>query len=133
MRNCAPRWFQRTSGLSRRQIGGMCVLIFCTALRGSQNSSVALSQVMNRGFWSTTPEAKRQIREWYTANSPRPKKAIMSKSKIKSMLIRFFDNQWIIHKDFVPPGQTVNQSFHREVLESLGKSAARVRPGIART
>jgi hypothetical protein len=47
-----PRWFQRTSRLSRRPIGGMCVLIFWTALRGSQNSSVALSQVMNHGFWS---------------------------------------------------------------------------------
>ena len=33
MRKCAPRWFQRTSRLSRRPIGGMCVLIFWTALR----------------------------------------------------------------------------------------------------
>ena len=36
------------------------------------------------------PETKRQSREWHTANSPRPKKARMSKSKIKSMLICFF-------------------------------------------
>jgi len=43
IRKCAPRWFQRTSRLSRRPIGGMCVLIFWTPLRGSQNSSVALS------------------------------------------------------------------------------------------
>ena len=35
------------------------------------------------------PETKRQSREWHTANSPHPKKAIMSKSKIKSMLICF--------------------------------------------
>jgi len=35
------------------------------------------------------PETKRQIREWHTANSPRPKKARMSKFKIKSMLICF--------------------------------------------
>ena len=39
----------------QRPIGGMCILIFWTALKGSQNSSVALSQVMNHGFWSTTP------------------------------------------------------------------------------
>ena len=38
------------------------------------------------------PETKRQIREWHTANSPRPKKARMSKSKIKSMLTCFFDS-----------------------------------------
>ena len=35
------------------------------------------------------PETKRQSRKWHTANSPRPKKARMSKSKIKSMLIFF--------------------------------------------
>ena len=38
-------------------------------------------------------ETKRQIREWHTANSPHPKKARMSKSKIKSMLICFFDSR----------------------------------------
>jgi len=64
------------------------------------------------------PETKRQSREWHTANSPRPKKARMSKSKIKSLLICFFfDSQWIVHKEFVPPGQTVNQTFYREFLE----------------
>jgi len=78
-------------------------------------------------------ETKRQSREWYTGNSPRPKKARMSKSKIKSMLICFFDSQVIIHKEFVPPGQTVNQRFCWEVLERLRKRVARVRPGIART
>jgi len=33
----------------------------------------------------------------------------------------------------VPPGQTVNQTFYREVLERLTKRVARVRPGIAST
>jgi len=36
------------------------------------------------------PETKLQSREWHTANSPRPKKARMSKSKIKLMLICLF-------------------------------------------
>jgi len=44
------------------------------------------------------PETKRQSWEWHTANSPCPKKVRMSKSKIKSMLICFFDTQGIIHK-----------------------------------
>jgi len=109
-------------------------------LRGSQNSSVALSQVMNHGFWSTSVQMaqvmdfgvrtrdKRRSREWHTANSPLPKKARMS----KSMLICFFDSQGIVHQELVPPGQTVNQTFYREVLEILRKMVARVRPGIAR-
>ena len=34
---------------------------------------------------------------------------------------------------FVPPGQRVNQTFYREVLERLGKRLECVWPGIART
>ena len=79
------------------------------------------------------PKTKHQSREWHTANSPRPKKARMSKSKIKSMLICFFDSQGFVHKEFVPPGQSVNQNFYREVLERLRKRVAFVRSGIART
>jgi len=42
----------------------------------------------------------------------------------------FFYSQGIVHKEFVPPGQTVNQTFYRKVLERLRKKVARVRPGI---
>ena len=66
-------------------------------------------------------KTKRQSREWHTANSPRPKKARMSKSKIKLMLICFFDSQGIVHKEFEPPGQTVNQTFIGKSLKDSGK------------
>ena len=66
------------------------------------------------------PETKRQSREWHTANSPRPKKTRMSKSKIKSMLIYLFDSQGIVHKEFVPPGQTV-KLFIGKSLKYSGK------------
>ena len=79
------------------------------------------------------PETKRQSREWHTANSPHPKKVRMSKSKIKSKLISFFDSQGNFHMEFVPPGQTVNQTFYWEVLERLRERVARVWPGIERT
>ena len=36
----------------------------------------------------------------------------------------FFDSQWIIHNEFVPPGQTVNKTFYRVVLERLRKRMA---------
>ena len=50
------------------------------------------------------PETKRQSKEWHTSSSPCPKKARMSKSKIKSFLICFFDIQGIVHTEFVPQG-----------------------------
>jgi hypothetical protein len=36
-----------------------------------------------------------------------------------------------VHKEFVPPGQTVNQAFYKDVLEWLRKRVQRVRTDIA--
>ncbi|UYV74922.1 hypothetical protein LAZ67_12001810 [Cordylochernes scorpioides] len=57
------------------------------------------------------PEPKRQSCAWHTKSSPRPKKARMSKSRIKTMII----------------GQTVNSAFYLEVLRRLKRRIARVR------
>ena len=38
---------------------------------------------------------------------------------VKVMLIAFFDHQGLIHHEFVPQGQTVNQHFYKEVLSHL--------------
>jgi hypothetical protein len=43
------------------------------------------------------------------------------KSKNKVMLVTFFDSQRIIHKEFVPPGQTVNKQYYVEYLSRLFK------------
>jgi len=51
------------------------------------------------------PETKRQSKEWHTSASPRPKKVRMSKSKIKSILICFFDSQGMVHTEFMAQGQ----------------------------
>ena len=77
------------------------------------------------------PETKRQSEEWHTKSSPRPKKARMSRSRVKTMIIFFFDSRGIVHKEFVPPGQTVNHPFYKDVLERLRKRVQRVRRDIA--
>jgi len=79
------------------------------------------------------PTTKRQSSEWHTSNLPRTKKARMSKSRVKSMLIIFFDSKGIIHKEFVPPGQTVNPTFYLQVLERLRNRVVRVCHEIANT
>jgi len=43
----------------------------------------------------------------------------------------FFDNRAIVHKKFVPPGQTVNHAFYKDVLERLRKEVQRDRKDIA--
>ena len=77
------------------------------------------------------PETKRQSSEWHTKSSPHPKKACMSRSKVKTMIIVFFDSRGFVHKEFVPPGMTVNQAFYRDLKERLRKRVQRVRPDIA--
>ena len=43
------------------------------------------------------PETKRQNMQWKTQNSLRPKKARMSRSQVKTMLVCFFDHKGIDH------------------------------------
>ena len=74
------------------------------------------------------PETKQSSSQWQTPNSPKPKKARQVRSNIKIMLISFFDANGIVHKEFVPPGQTVNQQFYLEVLKRLRDSVRKKRP-----
>jgi len=68
------------------------------------------------------PETKQASSQWKTPNSPKPKKARQVQSNVKIMLISFFDANGIVHKEFFPPGQTVNQQFYLEVLKRLRDS-----------
>lgn len=73
------------------------------------------------------PETKRQSLQWKSPSSPRPRKARMSKSRIKVMLIVFFDRNGVVHHEFVPEGQTVNQHFYQQVLIRLHDRVRRCR------
>ena len=65
------------------------------------------------------PLTKQQSLEWKSASSPRPKKARLFKSKIKVMLIVFFDVHGIVHLEFLPQGQTINQNVYKDILQHL--------------
>jgi histone-lysine N-methyltransferase SETMAR len=58
------------------------------------------------------PETKQQSSQWKSPNSPRPKKARQVRNNVKSMLIFFFDIKGIVHKEFLPPAQTINGKFY---------------------
>ena len=65
------------------------------------------------------PLTKRQSLKWKSASSPRPKKARLFKSKIKVMLIVFFDVHGIVYLEFLPQGQTINQNVYKDILRRL--------------
>jgi len=73
-------------------------------------------------------DAKLQSSQWKSPGSPRPKKACMQKSKLKMMLICFFDQEGIVHREFVPPGMTVNANFYCDVLRRLRENVRHKRP-----
>ncbi|GFX58090.1 putative mariner transposase [Trichonephila clavipes] len=63
-------------------------------------------------FFTYDPETKRQSMHWKTPTSPRAKKARMSKSKFKAMMIVFFDIHGIVYLHWVPEGQAINQRYY---------------------
>jgi len=78
--------------------------------------------------FSYDPETKRQSSEWVGETSPRPKKLKFERSRIKNMLIIFFDSQGAVHKEFVLKGKTVNAESYKRIMDRLLKRIQRVRP-----
>jgi histone-lysine N-methyltransferase SETMAR len=56
----------------------------------------------------------------------------MSHSSTKTMLIVFFDIRGIVHREFVPQGQTINKKFYCEVLRHLRENIRRKRSDLWR-
>jgi len=75
-------------------------------------------------------ETKAQSSQWVGQRSPRPKKARMSRSNMKVMLVVFFDWQCVIHHEFIPRGQTVNKEFYVAVLKRLREAVRWKRPQL---
>lgn len=75
-----------------------------------------------------SPETKRQSSAWKHPDEPNPKKIRQEKSKIKSMLMLFYDSKGIVHKEFVPTGQTVNAVYYVDVMKRLLARIRRKRP-----
>jgi len=54
----------------------------------------------------------------------------MSRSKIKVILVVFFDWKDIVHHEFVPHGQMVNKQFYQEVVARLRDAVRKKRPEL---
>jgi len=52
------------------------------------------------------------------------------KFRVKTMLVIFFDWQGIIHKEFVPEGETISAAYYKGVMEQLLNRIRRVRAGM---
>ena len=75
-------------------------------------------------------ETRPQSSERVGKTSPRPKKMKFQRSRMKTILIIFFDSEGVVHKEFVPEGKTVNVEFYEGVMDRLLKRIQRVRPAV---
>jgi len=75
------------------------------------------------------PTTKHQSTAWVRETLPRPKKLQFQLSRVKTMLVIFFDWQRI-HKEFVLEGETINAVYYKGVMERLLNRIQRVRPGM---
>ena len=65
------------------------------------------------------PITKRQSAAWVGETSAWPKKLRFQKPCVKTMLVIFFDWQGVIHKEFVPEGETINAAYYKAVIKRL--------------
>ncbi len=76
------------------------------------------------------PEIKSRV-QYGLVKGPPQKKLWFQKSKVKRMFaIFFFNYKDIIHKEFVPPSQTVNKEYYAGVMDFLLKWIQSVQPEL---
>jgi histone-lysine N-methyltransferase SETMAR len=54
----------------------------------------------------------------------------VSKSQTKTLIVTFFDIKGIVHLEFIPQGQTVNQTYCVDISKQLHEAMCRKRPEI---
>jgi histone-lysine N-methyltransferase SETMAR len=74
------------------------------------------------------PETKQISSQWKMPSSPRTKKARQVQSNVKTMLITFFDAEGMVHHEFLPQCQTMNQTAHITILQCLRDAVCLKRP-----
>ncbi len=76
------------------------------------------------------PEQKQQSCQWMSKNEKRPKKALQSRQACKTMMEVFFDDQGVVHLEFLLPKMTVTAKVYVGILARLREAIRRKRPAI---
>ena len=75
-----------------------------------------------------TPETKQQSKQWVKKGTPGPLKCKSQSSRIKQMVLCFFDNEGLIYTNVVPKGTMVNAAYIIDVLGRFLKKMREKRP-----
>jgi hypothetical protein len=78
-----------------------------------------------------TPETKRQSKQWVKRGQPGPIKAKVHASRMKQMVMAFFDSKGLIYTHIVPKGQPVNANHIVSVLSTFLRHLRKKQPELS--
>jgi histone-lysine N-methyltransferase SETMAR len=100
-------------------------------LQRAENDATFLSSIITGDetwVYGYDPETKQMSSQWKTPSSPWPKKVRQVLSNVKTMLIVFFDAVGLVHHEFLPQRQIMNQNVYITFLQHLRDAVRRKRP-----
>ena len=101
----------------------------------SENDPDLLNRVITGDeswVYGYAPKTRAKSSQWKSPGLPRPKKARQSRSNVKTMLVVFLDSMGILHHEYAPRGQAVNQEYYKSILERLRENVRKKRPALWR-
>ncbi len=101
-------------------------------LRNCQDPLFLWTVVMGDESWFSVlePELKQRSCQWVGKDDLRPKKALRSRQAKKTMMEVFFDDQGVVHLEFLPPKMTVTAKVYIGILARLREAVRCKRPAI---
>ena len=79
-----------------------------------------------------TPETKEQSKEWTSPGESAPKKTKTVKLAGKVMTTVFWDARGIIHIDYLPLKQTINDDYYAALLDHFNNILKKKRPHLTK-
>ncbi len=101
-------------------------------LKSTQDPLFLWSVITRDESWFSIlePEQKQKSCQWVGKEDWRPKKALRSRQAKKTMMEVFFDDQGVVHLEFLPPKMTVTSKVYVGILAHLREAIRRKRPTL---
>lgn len=129
MRRVSSRWVPRLLTPEQMQHRVSVCQDLLSRFGGEANEEMnRIITVDESWMYHYDPELKQQSSQWKTAHSPPPKKAKMSRSAGKVMMIIFFDSEGFLYQHAVPQGRTVTADYYKSVLITMLRHFTKKRP-----
>jgi histone-lysine N-methyltransferase SETMAR len=77
------------------------------------------------------PHTKQQSKQWFEKGQPGPVKAKVHASRMKQMVLAFFDAKGLIYPNYMPRGTTVNAKYIMDARAKFLKVFKQKRPKMA--